>query len=1008
MSLDFHLIPIAFKGGIETKQDEKLVIPGKLLRLENGVLTKGGIDEFGNLRVAFKKRNGYAKLGKTVVGASDISGGEALNVFQDELLLFNQGLLYSYATGIQAWKGKGTIVPVSTSVTPIVKNARDQTQPDSAIISNTAGGVIVYTWNDSSGGIRATVVDEVSGNPYQSDALVSASGVFAKCIAIGGNIFVVYVDGVNYKQRRLNPATPSSFDSEVTIAADVHAVIKFHDIVEYNTDRAVFAYRNTGGDTKLAYLASTGLQGTTVTGFPNAITVPEAPEDAISIAVNPSTFDIYVAYYNSTTGTRCFGRTNGFIANFAPVTIDATTTPATRNISMIYLTSSTMKIFYEVTAAATYNHFIKTATITSTGTVSGVSVIARSIGMASKAFYSGTTIYLNTVHESVFQATYFLMRSDGVIVSKNLYGEAGGNTVGPHLAQVRTLSSGLMYYPVLRKAGLRSDQGNVFTLRGVSRIDLTFSGTNKYYAGELGKNLHVAGGFLSDYDGQNAVEHNFHLFPEDITSTPQVGGGTVANGSYEYKFIYAWVDAKGQIHRSAPSTAINVTVSGANNQVLFVVPTLRLTGKDPVNGRSLLTIEGYRTVAGDNQVFYRFTSIASPTFNTMSADTVSVTDILSDATLRTGEILYTVGGVLENFGPGSTSLVASSKNRVFVIDEEGNVNFSRQFVEGESVNFAQELLKRVPAIGGMPTGIATMDDKVVIFKKSRSYYFYGDGPNDTGEQDTFSDVLELNTDVGCVDPNSIAITPQGIVYRSEKGIRRLSRNLETEYIGAPVEGFNGLTVTSSDVVPELNQIRFVTSDDKALVFDYHFQQWVTFKNHGGLDAVVWQGSYVYLRKTGGDVYQEVDGLYSDDNTSFSMLIETAWIKLAGLQGYQRVQRAVFLGDYISSHKMRLSVGYDYLPEYTSEDEYLFDVATELSSTDYGDDPTYGDSDVYGGQSDKQYQFEAHLVNQKCQAVRFKFEDIINDVYGASYSLTELALMVGLKKGTNKFRRSRSE
>ena len=99
--------------------------------------------------------------------------------------------------------------------------------------------------------------------------------------------------------------------------------------------------------------------------------------------------------------------------------------------------------------------------------------------------------------------------------------------------------------------------------------------------------------------------------------------------------------------------------------------------------------------------------------------------------------------------------------------------------------------------------------------------------------------------------------------------------------------------------------------------------------------------------------------------------------------------------------MRMSVAYDYNDYFFNS--YRFNPDQIIETSVYGDSATYGSDAVYGGVSDGVYQFEAHLKVQKCQAIKFKFEDLFNGTNGQAYSLSDLGLLVGVKKGLNKLK-----
>ena len=105
-----------------------------------------------------------------------------------------------------------------------------------------------------------------------------------------------------------------------------------------------------------------------------------------------------------------------------------------------------------------------------------------------------------------------------------------------------------------------------------------------------------------------------------------------------------------------------------------------------------------------------------------------------------------------------------------------------------------------------------MDEKLVIFEDDRIFYLTGSGPNATGQQNNFSDPQLVTSDVGCSNTRSIVQTPKGLMFMSNKGIYLLDRGLSTHYIGAPVEAYNSLTITSAILIQDENQVRFTASD----------------------------------------------------------------------------------------------------------------------------------------------------------------------------------------------------
>jgi hypothetical protein len=186
------------------------------------------------------------------------------------------------------------------------------------------------------------------------------------------------------------------------------------------------------------------------------------------------------------------------------------------------------------------------------------------------------------------------------------------------------------------------------------------------------------------------------------------------------------------------------------------------------------------------------------------------------------------------------------------------------------------------------------------------------------------------------------------------------------------------------------------------VYDYFYGQWSPFSNHEGADGVVWRNLYVYLRSS-GEVVKEVEGYFKDIGSSYTMRVVTGWFSLAGIQGWQRIYRAAFTGEYKSPHLLRIKVGYDFSQSYRLNK--IFNADESLDIKKYGEDATYGESEVYGG-TNSSYRFILKLKQQKCTAIRFLIEDIVtSSTEGTqeSYTMTALTMLAGVKGGLNKLK-----
>lgn len=974
-----------FGQGLDQKTDDKVLEIGKLLTLENGVFKK---------RNRIDKRYGYDKLSSQTVDGTSLSGGQYLEDFNDELLQYNNQKIYSYSESTALWIDKGTVVPNLVETSQVVKNTASQSQCDSAV----NGGVAVYAWEDSRGGIRGSIYDDNTNTPILVDEVIDASASRVRCVAFKAYIFVFYYKSGSLWVRRVTPATPNAFETAVEVSNTVNTVDPNYDIAVYPNNRIMFAHNVQGAaQMKVGWINETP---EVLAGLLAPVTLSGAATDCLGIAIGPQ-LRFYVFYANQTNGLRVYQLNIGLGVLFGPINVDTYVATPIVNVTGSQ-TSTGVTCFYEISAADTYNQLVKTNTVTNAGSAGSAAVFLRSVGLLTKSWGYASRIFVGLTHESDLQSTYFVARDDGIAVSKLQPTVGGGLTTVPVLANISTSDNQAFVFSFTNKTRIVSENATIFTPLGVAKTIVEFDPVDGFISAQLGNNLHIAGGVLNMYDGQSIVEHGFHLYPENITYATDTGGA-IANGTYQYVVVYEWTDNFGQIHRSTTSVPFSVTLSGGDDKIILTIPTLRITQKQ--GERTNVSIAVYRTEDA-GEIFYRVSSLSSPLYNDVTVDTVDFEDTLVDSAIISNEILYTVGGVLDNSCAPSCSFIAVYKNRLFLTGlEDGNVTwYSKIHSPGSPVEFNADQFIVSESNGGRVTSIGILDDKILLFKGDRFFMTFGDGPNNTGQGGEFAEPQFITADAGCSDNKSIVRMPQGLMFKSKKGIYLLTSSLQLEYIGAPVESYNPNKVTSATLKSDINQIRFTLLDGPALVYDYYFGQWSTFGNQEANDALIWKNTYCVLR-TNGFVYQENTSSFKDDFASYRLRIETGWIAVDSQVGFQRVYKFAILGEYKSKHKLRVRVYYDYSP--ASQTEYIFDPDTALDISHYGDKSPYGADSYYGGPNNS-FRFTARLDRQKCQAIKFDIEDITvasTDGSQEAYTITAMGLLVGVKGTLGKFQAS---
>lgn len=463
-----------------------------------------------------------------------------------------------------------------------------------------------------------------------------------------------------------------------------------------------------------------------------------------------------------------------------------------------------------------------------------------------------------------------------------------------------------------------------------------------------------------------------------LTST----SGSLSTGSYQYSVVWKWTDRNGQIYRSAPSVAITATQGGSNGYNSLVICCPAITNKAFAD----VYVELYRTAANGVE-FNQVTSFPAGGVTKTWSGTVSRVayyDNASDASIAANGILYTNGGILENYNIGACNSVSYFKERLMATptDDSLAVYYSKSNVPGEPVNFTAEEFFRVDADPGGIVATSSMDDKEVVFKNSKIYVLAGDGANDLGQGSTLSPPQLIASDVGATDPNSVILYPGGLLFKSDKGIYQLDRSLGVQYIGSPMEQYNSNKISGAVLMDSITEIRFMLSDSSVgMIYNYFFNRWDITSNYQCDSACIWQNNLV-LGANSGIVSVESANYYdlttSGGTSSYSLYIETPWLKLKGIQDFQRILQLMLLGEWLSAHTLSVNISYDY--NSSSSDTFTFDATSQPTGA---------------------YQFRVFPKVQKCEAIKIKITE--NPGAGTQQGLivNELGASVGLKRGLMK-------
>jgi hypothetical protein len=638
---------------------------------------------------------------------------------------------------------------------------------------------------------------------------------------------------------------------------------------------------------------------------------------------------------------------------------------------------------------------IRYATLTVGGSASAKGAYCYKASITSRAFLYSSVAHVMLGYESNSQPTHFLTSLYDVntsstnnppahFVARIASNFAGGNPTKSILSSINNYATGF-YKSSLTTRVLNVERtiNNIsFALfyNGINAVDISLAPT-QVSKQAIAENLHIASGSLMMYDGLNVVEHGFHTFPPELIQVSSGSSGRILAGLYGYVVVYSWTDNQGQVHRSAPSSIITTTLTGTTSSVGLFIEPLSLTAKNNC------IIEVYRTAA-NGSIFYRIDSnyLGSSSFPLLneglsSTTKIQFTDTFADTEITGNQQLYTTGEI-ENIIAPSPRALSVYKNRLLLIPADDRTTnwYSKQVIPGSPAELNDSFVQNTDQSSGPIISTVQLDDKEILFKGKNIYYVVGSGPAASGSDNDFSDPTLIATDVGLVDLASIIQMPLGIMFKSEKGVYLLDRSMAVQYIGSKVQDYNSLTVISSQLIANVNQVRFMLSSGQAIVYDYFVNEWSVFTNHSCVDTMI-SGSIFYYLRSDGTVLKETDGVYSDNGSFISMKVKTGWLSFAGLQGFQRIWQMLLLGEYISAHNLQLDVSVDFVSAIVQTKTF--------------------------NPSANPYQWRLNFTIQKCETMQVTIQDVFTTTLGESYSLSNLAFDVGVKKGLNKIGQARS-
>lgn len=918
MALAKQVLPIRIKG-LDTKSTDELGPSTDIGAMSNMMAlrtTDGGYE--------FRKRYGVTALSTSIEGGGSVTAGFKIVSFNNELLITDGNIMYSWSSILSKWIKKGYVADIASNISTIstsgdVENNGFSNIPIDVDVAYLSGYECYVT---DRGNINAPcefyVIERATGNMVGNGPIDAGTGITkVRVVGVGTAFYIFYVENgsaATIRCRKIDLSAPETISAASSVAVNFSANLDV--IADVTNTRILLAYQNTTPTTTIA-VWNTNMTAGTSTAY-----ATRNPDKGVGFLDDVTPLNVAIG--TSATGVRILTFNSGTLVVSADVLIDGA---ATDTINVSGYNSGTLNAVYTRPGTPTRNDIVWCCKNGGTPFTA-----ARSASLQSRPITNGTQggagkryILIGHNEDSTIAPgsgdrvrALLLMQLDqdgNSQATVRVCGVINPSTWGGWASRTRTLGSAIAISATSILMSSPTVEGPTATLSGaltfpVQRIDLDFSGNSTGAPAAFNNTMFFPGSSTKVYDGRNVFENGFYHRPDQPTLTRVGGGGTMTAGIVQFVLLYSYIDSNGKLWRSAVSNIASVTTV-LNDRIDVVMPTLRLTDRNPAftitnTPDPQVKMELYMTKPNQS-VFY----LAQYVFNLPSADTntASFTVDIAGST----EILYTQGGALTNEYPPNVLAVCAHSDRIFFMCGDRSVWFTRQIENDEDMPAGSSLFRiQLGTEFGSLTGIVSMDTGLVISRRTRMQILVGQGPSKDGSG-PYQYPMNINADVGFNNVHSFCGTPQGIIFQSQKGFQFLSRSGNVDPVYGIDEDMTTTMITGAVALDDLPFVIFSGTPVKQAVYDWQFKTWYEWSNSSQLNSVSigkWQGSAVWL-KADGTVNKQTSGTWNDNGNAIDSSISFGWISLGDIFANSRVYNLEFLIKAMATVNIIARVSYDY-------------------------------------------------------------------------------------------------
>lgn len=438
----------------------------------------------------------------------------------------------------------------------------------------------------------------------------------------------------------------------------------------------------------------------------------------------------------------------------------------------------------------------------------------------------------------------------------------------------------------------------------------------------FGNTLYISGGVLTQWSGNDMVENGIPA-PVIQTLTGTNGAGTMGLGTYSYRAVVTWFDERRGLHRSVVSSAVDVTLTGVQDTVEATV-NVAATMRRNANVGSNPTVTLFRTEEGPGELFYRSAFAVAD----VTEDSVTLTDVLADASILTEPRLYTEGefgavsGVLDIAPPRASAYAAAMRDRIVLGSAGPAYQVSQTLLPEEPVAFAEPgvsgpvALSYFDSVEDDLTAVATLDDTIVLGTSDAVYVAGGEGPNLAGVG-SFQSPARLPSDVGVYDWRSVIETSEGLWFLGAEGkLYLLPRGGGVpQYAGEAVQDrFTGTVVGCARETEDDTVAWAVAGASPVLVVHEVNGGWFSDPlPFTPVSLITHQGSMYAVADDGVVWAYGLAGVYGDGalgDTAAVLQADTGHIQVFSQTGQGRIGAIDVLGEFQNPSAVAVAISYD--------------------------------------------------------------------------------------------------